>query len=59
MSESNTIVHHRLTQQAYEQFVKALGGAAVPIITDNPQETAFRLGVQYALEKMRVVLVIK
>ena len=59
MIEPNQIVSHRLTQQAYDQFAKALGGAAIPVITENPHEAAFRLGVQYALEKMRAVLVIK
>jgi hypothetical protein len=45
----------RLTKEQYDAYVKALAGMGQPVLDNatTEQSTAYRLGIQFALQKLR------
>lgn len=49
----------RLSTEVYQQFIKGLPGPQINPQADAATDAAFKLGIQYVLEKLRKELVIE
>ncbi len=52
MGETNT-ASHRLSPDAYAQLCNQLQGKGQPVMTKEPLEAAYLLGMQHVLQKLR------
>lgn len=52
MGESNTM-SHRLSPEAYAQLCNQLQAKGQPVMTKEPLEAAYLLGMQHVLQKLR------
>lgn len=55
MGETNTVAVevHRLSSASYGQLCGQLQAKGQPVMTKDPLETAYLLGIQHVLQKLR------